>query len=216
MLAKQLGLVALCSTLVLSGCASMNIAPENQNTAKGAAIGAGVGAVLGKATGNHKNKRLAIGAAIGALAGAAVGRYMDHQEMALRDQLSGTGVKVHRDGDILRLEIPSQITFAVNQAAIQPQLYPVLNDVAKVLGEYDKTMLVISGHTDDTGTYDYNMQLSKKRAESVKDYLVAQRLNPIRIETQGLGPSYPAVPNNSESNRAMNRRVEIHIEAITE
>jgi outer membrane protein OmpA-like peptidoglycan-associated protein len=60
------------------------------------------------------------------------------------------------------------------------------------------------------------MQLSKKRAESVKDYLVAQRLNPIRIETQGLGPSYPAVPNNSESNRAMNRRVEIHIEAITQ
>ena len=90
--------------------------------------------------------------------------------MALRDQLSGTGVKVHRDGDILRLEIPSQITFAVNQSAIQPQLYPVLNDVAKVLGEYDKTMLVISGHTDDTGAYDYNMQLSKKRAESVKDY----------------------------------------------
>ena len=135
MKAKQLGLVALCSTLVLSGCASMNIAPENQNTAKGAAIGAGVGAVLGKATGNHKNKRLAIGAAIGALAGAAVGRYMDHQEMALRDQLSGTGVKVHRDGDILRLEIPSQITFAVNQSSIQPQLYPV----ARVEAEQDSS-----------------------------------------------------------------------------
>ncbi|MFC4653478.1 MULTISPECIES: OmpA family protein [Rheinheimera] len=209
----RLAVMALCSALVLTGCA---VAPENQNTAKGAAIGAGVGAVLGKATGNHKNKRLAIGAAIGALAGAAVGRYMDNQEMALRDQLSGTGVKVHRDGNILRLEIPSQITFQVNRSDIQPQLYPVLNDVAKVLGEYDKTLLVITGYTDDTGPYDYNMQLSGKRADSVKQYLMAQGLNPIRLETQGMGPNSPAVPNTSESNRAMNRRVEIHIEPVTQ
>ncbi len=73
---------------------------ENNNTTRGAAIGAAVGAIAGKATGNHKNKRLAIGAALGALTGAAVGRYMDNQEQALREQLSGTGVKVYRDGDI--------------------------------------------------------------------------------------------------------------------
>lgn len=210
----RLTLVGVCTALVLSGCA--NIAPENRNTAQGAAIGAGIGAVLGKATGNHKNKRLAIGAAIGSLAGAAVGRYMDNQESALREQLSGTGVQVHRDGNNLRLDIPSQITFNINSANIAPGLYSVLNDVAKVFGEYDKTLLVVSGHTDDTGTYQYNMDLSLKRAQSVQQYLVGQGVQAIRIETQGLGPNYPLVANTSEANRAKNRRVEIHIEPITQ
>ncbi|MDP4530121.1 OmpA family protein [Alkalimonas delamerensis] len=196
----------------LVGCAST----DNQNTARGAAIGAVAGAIAGKATANRSNKRMVIGAAVGALAGAAVGSYMDNQEKALREELSGTGVQVHREGDNLRLEIPSQLTFAINRADIQPQLYPVLNDIARVLSNYDKTMLIISGHTDDTGPYDFNMRLSLQRAESVSSYLAAQGVLPIRMETQGFGPTYPMVPNTSEANRALNRRVEIHIEPVTE
>ncbi|HCU65922.1 MAG TPA: hypothetical protein DF774_09200 [Rheinheimera sp.] len=203
---------ALCTSLTLSGCATIN----QNNTTRGAAIGAAVGAIAGKATGNHKNKRLAIGAALGALTGAAVGRYMDNQEQALREQLSGTGVKVYRDGDILRLDIPAQVTFAVGRSDIRADLYPVLNDIAKVLGEYNKTMLVITGHTDDTGPMALNMQLSQSRADAVKSYLIAQQVDPIRLETRGVGPNYPAVPNTNEANRAMNRRVEIHIEPVTE
>mgnify|MGYP006197803681 CR=1 FL=1 len=156
------------------------------------------------------------GAALGALTGAAVGRYMDNQEQALREQLSGTGVKVYRDGDILRLDIPAQVTFAVGRSDIRADLYPVLNDIAKVLGEYNKTMLVITGHTDDTGPMALNMQLSQGRADSVKQYLIAQQVNPIRLETRGVGPNYPAVPNTNEANRAANRRVEIHIEPVTQ
>jgi outer membrane protein OmpA-like peptidoglycan-associated protein len=209
---RHLLVATVCTTLALGGCASI----ENNNTTRGAAIGAAVGAIAGKATGNHKNKRLAIGAALGALTGAAVGRYMDNQEQALREQLSGTGVKVYRDGDILRLDIPSQITFAVNRADIRAELYPVLNDISKVLAEYEKTMLVITGHTDDTGTMALNMQLSQARADSVKQYLIAQQVNPIRLETRGVGPNYPAVPNTTDANRALNRRVEIHIEPITQ
>jgi outer membrane protein OmpA-like peptidoglycan-associated protein len=209
---NHLLVAALTTTLTLGGCASI----DNNNTTRGAAIGAVVGAVAGKATGNHKNKRLAIGAALGALTGAAVGRYMDNQEQALREQLSGTGVKVYRDGDILRLDIPAQVTFAVGRSDIRADLYPVLNDIAKVLGEYEKTMLVITGHTDDTGPMALNMQLSQGRADSVKQYLIAQQVNPIRLETRGVGPNYPAVPNTNEANRAMNRRVEIHIEPVTE
>lgn len=212
MLSRAFVVATASITLVLSGCASI---PQN-NTARGAAIGAAVGAVAGKATGNHKNKRLVIGAALGALTGAAVGRYMDNQEQALREQLSGTGVKVYRDGDILRLDIPAQITFAVNRADIRAELYPVLNDISKVLGEYEKTLLVITGHTDDTGPMALNMQLSQARADSVKQYLIAQQVNPIRLETRGVGPNYPAVPNTTAENRAMNRRVEIHIEPITQ
>lgn len=196
----------------LVGCAST----DNQNTTRGAAIGAVVGAVAGKTTANRSNKRMVIGAAVGALAGAAVGSYMDNQEKALREELSGTGVKIHREGDNLRLEIPSQLTFEINRSDIRPQLYPVLNDIARVLSNYDKTMLIISGHTDDTGPYDFNMRLSLQRADSVSSYLAAQGVLPIRMETQGFGPTYPMVPNTSEANRALNRRVEIHIEPVTE
>ena len=98
-------IVSLVSaSLAIAGCASN----EYSNTGKGAAIGAVVGAVAGKATGNHKDKRLVIGAAVGALAGAAVGSYMDKQEKALNQELSGSGVKVVRDGDKLRLDIPAR------------------------------------------------------------------------------------------------------------
>ncbi len=202
----------LSASLVMAGCASN----EYSNTTKGAAIGAVVGAVAGKATGNHKDKRLVIGAAVGALAGAAVGSYMDKQEKALKEELSGSGVKVIREGDKLRLDIPAQLTFEINRSDIRSNLYPVFNDIAKVLREYEKTMLVVAGHTDDTGPYQYNMNLSQQRADSVKQYLIAQNVQAIRIETQGYGPNYPIVPNSSETNRAQNRRVEIHIEPIVE
>jgi outer membrane protein OmpA-like peptidoglycan-associated protein len=202
----------LSASLVITGCATN----DYSNTSKGAAIGAVVGAVAGKSTGNHKNKRLVIGAAVGALAGAAVGSYMDKQEKALNEELKGTGVKVIRDGDKLRLDIPAQLTFDINRSDIRSSLFPVFNDIARVLRDYPKTMLVIAGHTDDTGPYQYNMNLSQARAESVKQYLVAQNVQTIRIETQGYGPNYPVVPNTSDANRAQNRRVEIHIEAVVE
>ncbi|SNY49419.1 Outer membrane protein OmpA [Arsukibacterium tuosuense] len=200
----------LAASLILAGCANQN------NATKGAAIGAVAGAIAGKATGNHKDKRLVIGAAVGALAGAAVGSYMDNQEKAMREELSGSGVKVIRDGDILKLDIPAQLTFDINRSDIKSNLYPVFNDIAKVLRDYEKTMLVIAGHTDDTGPYQYNMNLSMARADAVKNYLMAQNVQSIRLETQGYGPNYPAVANTSDANRAQNRRVEIHIEPIVE
>jgi outer membrane protein OmpA-like peptidoglycan-associated protein len=209
---SMLTISLLSASLVLAGCATN----EYSNTTKGAAIGAVVGAVAGKATGNHKDKRLVIGAAVGALAGAAVGSYMDKQEKALNEELRGSGVKVIREGDKLRLDIPAQLTFDINRSDIRSSLFGVFNDIAKVLRDYPKTMLVIAGHTDDTGPYQYNMNLSQARAESVKQYLVAQNVQAIRIETQGYGPNYPVVPNTSDANRAQNRRVEIHIEAVVE
>ena len=141
---------------------------------------------------------------------------MDKQEKALNEELNGSGVKVIREGDKLRLDIPAQLTFDVNRSDIRSNLFPVFNDIAKVLRDYEKTMLVIAGHTDDTGPYQYNMNLSRARADAVKNYLIAQNVQSIRIETIGYGPDYPAVPNTSDANRAQNRRVEIHIEPIVE
>ena len=196
--------LAVCISLIISGCASTN-------TEQGAAIGAIAGAVLGKATGNHKDKRAVFGAAIGAIAGAAIGDYMDKQEQEFKKELSGSGITVEREGDNLRLIMPSNITFATGQSYIDANFYPTLNDIAKVLNKYDKTLLQIDGHTDNTGSVSFNQSLSEQRAESVKGYLVNKQILNARLKTAGYGELQPAVSNDTAQNRAKNRRVEIQI-----
>ncbi|MFC0120141.1 OmpA family protein [Pseudoalteromonas xiamenensis] len=197
-------IISLAAAIALSGC-------QMTNTGQGAAIGAATGAVLGKATGNHKDKRIFIGAAIGAIAGAAIGDYMDKQEAEFRRELEGTGVDVVREGNNMTLVMPSNITFASNQASISPEFYNTLNGVAKVMNKYDKTWLTIIGHTDSTGASDYNQRLSEQRAMSVRNYLVANQVAAVRLQTQGMGESQPVASNQTEQGKAMNRRVEIQI-----
>ncbi|WMN58974.1 OmpA family protein [Pseudoalteromonas xiamenensis] len=197
-------IISLATVIALSGC-------QMTNTGQGAAIGAATGAVLGKATGNHKDKRIFIGAAIGAIAGAAIGDYMDKQEAEFRRELEGTGVDVVREGNNMTLVMPSNITFASNQASISPEFYNTLNGVAKVMNKYDKTWLTIIGHTDSTGASDYNQRLSEQRAMSVRNYLVANQVAAVRLQTQGMGELQPVASNQTEQGKAMNRRVEIQI-----
>ena len=195
---------ATLSVALLSGC-------EMTNTGKGAAIGAAAGAVLGKATGNHKDKRIFIGAAIGAVAGAAIGDYMDKQEAAFRKELAGSGVDVIREGDTMRLVMPSNITFASGQANISANFYGTLDAITKVMNRYDKTFLTIVGHTDSVGATDFNQRLSEQRANSVKNYLLGQQVLAARIHTEGRGELSPIASNASEQGRTKNRRVEIQI-----
>lgn len=202
-LTKSLLSVTVLAVL-LSGC-------EMNNAGKGAAIGAAAGGVLGKATSNHKDKRFFIGAAIGALAGAAVGDYMDKQEEAFRDELAGSGVEVVREGDNLRLVMPSNITFATDQSYISSGFNDTLNAIANVMNKYEKTYLSVEGHTDSTGKDSYNINLSRERAQSVKDYLVNQQIMAARVSTKGYGETRPIATNESANGRAQNRRVEIQI-----
>ncbi|MPS30946.1 MULTISPECIES: OmpA family protein [Salinivibrio] len=195
----------LTASLALTGCESMS------NAQKGAAIGAITGAIAGKSTSNHKDKRAFIGAAIGAIGGAAVGNYMDKQEQAFREELAGSGIQVVREGDNIRLIMPSNITFGLDQDAIAADFYPTLNAVANVMRKYDKTFLSIEGHTDNTGAASYNQGLSERRAMSVKRYLASQSIDNARLYTSGFGETRPLVANNSASNRALNRRVEIQV-----
>jgi len=195
---------ALVSSNLLSGCASTN-------AEKGAVIGAISGAVLGKATSNHKNKRAVWGAAIGAITGAAIGNYMDKQEQEFRKELAGSGIDVVREGDNIRLVMPSNITFPVGKSYISTGFHNTLDAIAKVLKKYDKTLLSIEGHTDSTGSAEFNQKLSEQRAESVKSYLVNKTIMPERLRTIGYGESKPLVSNNTPENRALNRRVEIQI-----
>lgn len=202
---KKVALIMLMSSVALVGCENMS------NTQKGATIGAVAGAVAGKATANHAKKRLVWGAAVGALTGAAIGSYMDRQEQEFRDELAESGVQVIRDGDTIRLQLPSNITFAISSATISSSFNPVLVDVARVLNKYDKTTLLIEGHTDNTGAADYNQQLSLNRANSVRNRLLDQSVDARRVTTEGYGPSMPVADNNTEAGRQLNRRVELRI-----
>jgi len=204
MFLKKSLVIAITASVILSGCASTK-------AEQGAAIGAITGAVLGKATGNHKDKRLVWGAAIGALAGAAIGDYMDKQEQEFRRELSNSGIDIVREGDNLRLIMPANITFATGQSYITANFHTTLNDVAKVLNKYEKTLLSIEGHTDNVGSVAFNQTLSEQRAQSVKGYLINRNILASRLKTTGHGELKPIVDNNSAKNRALNRRVEIQI-----
>ncbi|MCF2947866.1 OmpA family protein [Paraglaciecola aquimarina] len=192
--------------LILTGCGStMN------NTQKGAGIGAVIGAIAGKGTGDHDKKRYVWGAALGAIAGTAIGSYMDKQEEAFREELAGSGIEVYREGDSIRLSIPGNITFGTGSSSIVTGFYPVLNDVVKVLNRYEKTKLSIEGHTDSQGDEQYNQNLSILRANSVANYLQSTAVLPARLQTLGFGESQPVASNDTVEGRSKNRRVELRI-----
>jgi outer membrane protein OmpA-like peptidoglycan-associated protein len=205
------------AALLLSGCTTNPYTGESQisNTLGGAGIGAGVGAlggyVVGKATGANSGTAALIGAGIGGLAGGGIGAYMDNQEAELRRQLQGTGVSVTRVGDRIVLNMPSNITFPSDGDTIRSQFYPVLNSVAIVLAKYDRSAVDVAGHTDSQGSDSYNDDLSRRRAESVADYLASQRIDGRRLNVQGFGESEPIADNATDYGRAQNRRVEVSI-----
>ena len=120
--------------------------PEKEKTRKGTGYGAAAGAVVGLlSAGNNPFKSAMIGAAAGALVGGSVGYYMDKQEAKLRQQMAGTGVDVVRTGDNITLDMPGGVTFAFNSSDLNSQFYPVLDKVAATLGEYNKTVIEVTG-----------------------------------------------------------------------
>lgn len=179
--------------------------------AAGAGAGAAAGAIVGAIAGDAK-KGAIIGAGVGAAAGVGIGVYQDRQQAKLRDRLANSGVSVTREGDNIRLNMASDITFPVNQSAINPGFYETLNSVAIVLKEFDKTTISVYGHADSTGPEAYNQTLSEKRSLSVSNYLAAQGVMPSRLRSIGFGESRPIADNSTDYGRAANRRVEILID----
>lgn len=216
---KKVALVALAATY-LSACTTTDPYTGEQkvsNTAGGAAIGAGVGAVAGLLIGNNPVQRrnaALIGAGVGALAGGAIGNYMDNQESELRAQLQGTGVSVSRVGDRIVLNMPSNVTFATDRDQVIPPFYPTLDSVAIVLRKFEKTLIDVDGHTDSVGNAGYNMDLSNRRANSVANYLASRGVDPRRMSAMGYGLERPIASNETEMGRAQNRRVEIAISPL--
>lgn len=219
----QITKVALASLIAGTvGCTTVNPYTNEQQTSK-VAIGAGAGAVGGAVIGalsgsdsKERKKRALIGAGVGALAGGGVGYYMDVQEAKLRQRLQGTGVSVTRVGNEIVLNMPGNVTFATDSANISSNFYPVLESVFLVFQEYESTLIEVTGHTDNTGSAQYNQTLSERRANSVADYFRSRGVNGQRFLVFGAGETRPVASNSTASGRAQNRRVEIRLSPVTQ
>ena len=209
--------IAALSLVGLSACVTDPNTGEQKisRTAIGGVGGAGLGYLLGGLIGG-KTARI-VGAGIGAAAGGYVGYRMDEQIRELEEVTAGTGVDVTEtpEGDGILVNLPD-VTFAVDSATVSPAMRAVLDDVAQSMITYPNSLIDVMGHTDSTGSAQYNLDLSRRRAESVANYLVSRGVSRARIETLGYGEDYPIADNATEAGRAQNRRVEIRITPITE
>ena len=198
----------LAFAMLLSGCASMN------NAQKGAAIGAAgggvLGAVVGKISGNTALGTV-VGAAVGGTTGAIIGRKMDKQAEAI--QQSVPDAKVERVGEGITVEFDSSILFAVNSYSLTGDATANLDKLYSVLNQFPDTNIEIQGHTDSSGSEEYNQKLSEQRAGSVSSFLLKKGVANTRITTKGYGELSPKYDNASEEGRAQNRRVEFVITA---
>ena len=209
-------------TLALSSCQTQNAYTGETQRAKattgavvGGLLGAGIGALSGSGSTDRRQKAM-IGAGIGALAGGGIGAYMDKQEAELRRELEGSGVGISRSGDRINLIMPGDITFATGSSSVSGQFFGTLTSVGKVLNKYDRTLVDITGHTDNVGERNYNYRLSQSRAGSVANYLRSKGVNSTRFRVTGQGPDSPVASNNSESGRQQNRRVTINLSPLTQ
>jgi outer membrane protein OmpA-like peptidoglycan-associated protein len=209
---KVAGLLAIIA--VIAACAAPQTKTQKgaiYGTAGGAAAGAIIGQVIGKDT-ESTLWGAAIGAAVGGLGGAGVGRMMDNQERDMREALAASeAAAIRREGDLLAVTFKGDVTFDTNSTVVKPGLYSEIDRVAGVLNRYPQTLIRVEGHTDSVGSDQYNMDLSSRRANSVRDLLVQRGVNFNRIQTIGYGETLPVATNDTEAGRQLNRRVEIKI-----
>jgi outer membrane protein OmpA-like peptidoglycan-associated protein len=201
------------SVLVFSSCATQN------KTQKGGLYGAGggaiAGALLGQLIGQDTEATLigaAIGAAVGGAAGAGVGRMMDNQERDMRQALANSeAAAIRREGNLLAVTLKGDVTFDYDSSVVKPGAFSEIDRIGNVMMQYPDTVIRVEGHTDSTGSEEYNLELAARRAAAVKNQIVQKGIDSSRIETVTFGESSPIATNDTQAGRQMNRRVEIKI-----
>ena len=191
---------------VTMGCA------EWSRTQKGAAIGAGAGAAAGGLIGYATGSTVAgvlIGAVVGGVAGGFIGNYMDKQAAEIERDIEGA--KVERVGEGIKITFSSGILFDVDKSNLKDPYKGELAQLSTILNKYEDTNILLAGHTDSTGSDEYNLELSRRRAETVANYLTTQNVNRARFATEGYGKTDPIASNEIAEGRAQNRRVEVAI-----
>lgn len=214
---KRAGIaIMVIIAFTIAGCA--NATKTQKGAGIGAAVGTLAGAGIGAAVGGKKGALIGAGAGavVGGLTGAAIGRYMDNQERELRTGLANAeAASIQREQDILAVTFKADFMFDVNSSVIKPGAYQEIDRVAQVLNKYPQTRIRIEGHTDSTGSEEYNQRLSEQRAEAVKNALITRSVDPARLETIGMGESSPIAGNDTEAGRQINRRVKVVIIPVT-
>lgn len=205
---KRITILLILSAFLIGmvSCSSM------KRRDKGAIIGAGAGAVIGGVIGDRAGNTAVgaiIGAAVGGAAGAYIGNYMDKQAEEMERDIEGA--KIERVGEGIKITFASGILFDVGKSAVKPAAQTNLQKLAGILNKYEDTEILIEGHTDATGSEDFNMDLSIRRAHMVSNYLQTQQVMATRMHTNGYGETQPIASNESEEGRQQNRRVDIAI-----
>tara|TARA_R110002051_G_scaffold325867_1_gene432590 strand:+ start:129294 stop:129986 length:693 start_codon:yes stop_codon:yes gene_type:complete len=216
---KNIGIKLATSMMALSLVVGCNAVKNANNTQKGGAIGAGGGAVIGGIIGNNvgKGNNTALGAIIGAVVGGAAGGYignrMDKQAQRIEQEIPGAEVTRVGEGINVVFNEDAGVYFDTNKSDVKGTSANTLDRLIGVLNEYPNTNILVEGHTDSAGADDYNMSLSKQRAESVTSYLVKNGISSNRLTTKWYGESQPKSDNSTTAGKAKNRRVEMVIVA---
>lgn len=209
---KNIKLYGLSLAIILSLNMSCTAIQNSNKTQRGAGIGVAAGALAGGLIGGNIGGAL-IGAAIGGAAGGVIGRQMDKQADKIEEAVPGAEVKRVGEGIQIIFDDKSGVNFAFDSADLTAEAKNNLDAVAEVFIEFPDTDLMIEGHTDSTGNDDYNMKLSKRRAESVASYLQAKGVSASRFDVKAFGETRPRFDNATKEGQSKNRRVEIGVAA---
>ena len=200
-------MVVMAFLVFIVGCSASR---TQKGGAIGAAAGGVAGAVIGKQAGNTILGAI-IGAAVGGAAGAYIGHYMDKQAAEIEQDLQGASVE--RVGEGIKITFNSGLLFDVNKATLRDASKAELTKLAQILNKYPDTNILVEGHTDNTGSEEYNLELSRQRAQSVENYLASLNVDPTRFTIMGYGESQPVATNDTAEGRQQNRRVDLAIMA---
>ncbi len=201
---KKIILYTIAIVMISAGCKSLN------KTQKGTAIGAAAGGTAGALiAGKNTVLGALIGAAIGGTGGYLIGHSMDKQAKEIQQAVPDA--KVQRVGEGINVTFNSALLFQINSSDLGDSAKASLDKVSKVFSDYPETNILVEGHTDDTGTEEYNITLSEKRARAVSDYLELHGVATNRFTIKWYGEDQPKYPNTSEENRSLNRRVELGV-----
>lgn len=214
---KKTALAAL-SLILVAGLSSCEATKNANNAQKGAVIGTAGGAILGAIIGNNAGKGgkgeigAVIGGVVGGTAGVLIGNKMDKQAQKIEEEIPGAKVERIEDGILVTFDENSGVQFATNLYNITNTSEVLLTKLANILKEYPDTNVLVAGHTDSSGSADYNMTLSEKRAYSVTSYFVQNKgLSSSRFTTTWFGEDQPIADNTTVDGRAKNRRVNVAI-----
>ena len=212
---KKVILFLVCAPLVF-GCSSWSNLTNGTliGSGAGAALGAGIGYLVGK-----DGKGAAIGAAIGTAVGGGTGAIIGHKMDKKAEELAALqNAEVETVEDVngltaIKVTFNGGILFDTNKSDLKASAKAELKEFAQMMADMPDTDITIYGHTDNTGTYEVNQKVSNNRANSVEKYLESLGIDKARMNAEGLSYDFPVADNATAEGRQQNRRVEIYISA---